>query len=596
MNAATGVETPIPTVNTSGSQSFTPPSAGDWVLVLEKTVQLQTWYRDFDEDGFGDPDNSTISGSQPSGYVADNTDCDDADANNYPGNTEACDGQDNDCDAGTLDGANDPFFGMSCDGSDADLCAEGTYDGCVDGTRTCSDNTGDNLDICDGLDNDCRPATADGSGESWLGDACDGTDADLCTEGTYACVSGSQFCGDITGDTLDICDGLDNDCNPSTADGFDESWLGDACDGPDSDQCDEGTFSCESGTQTCSDITGDTLDICDGQDNDCNPATADGTGETWLGDACDGADADLCTEGTYSCQSGAQTCSDQTGNTLEICDDTLDNDCDGMVDGDDPDCMPDNTDMGTDVLVAPVDSNSGGTPVSITFGEVTQSGLTSLTTGATGPASPTGMQLGNPPVYFDITTTASYAGTIVVCIDYSGITYAEEANLKLYHYESSTWMDITSSLDPANNIICGKTISLSTFAAFEPSSSAIVRDDGGGGGGCFIATAAYGSYEAPYVKILRDFRDEILFTSSAGKWFVATYYRYSPPAARWLGQNSWAKPVVRVLLLPLVGLTWFILHLALWVQVVTLLTLLLLFMQIWIINRRQHSARYQTDQ
>jgi hypothetical protein len=157
-------------------------------------------------------------------------------------------------------------------------------------------------------------------------------------------------------------------------------------------------------------------------------------------------------------------------------------------------------------------------------------------------------------------------------------------------------MDITSSLDPANNIICGKTISLSTFAAFEPSSSAIVRDDGGGGGGCFIATAAYGSYEAPYVKILRDFRDEILFTSSAGKWFVATYYRYSPPAARWLGQNSWAKPVVRVLLLPLVGLTWFILHLALWVQVVTLLTLLLLFMQIWIINRRQHSARYQTDQ
>ncbi|NOY86334.1 MAG: hypothetical protein GXP52_03410, partial [Deltaproteobacteria bacterium] len=43
----------------------------------------------------------------------------------------------------------------------------------------------------------------------------------------------------------------------------------------------------------------------------------------------------------------------------------------------------------------------------------------------------------------------------------------------------------------------------------------------GGGGGCFIATAAFGSYEAPAVRVLRDFRDADLLTNGPGKWFVA---------------------------------------------------------------------------
>jgi hypothetical protein len=83
-------------------------------------------------------------------------------------------------------------------------------------------------------------------------------------------------------------------------------------------------------------------------------------------------------------------------------------------------------------------------------------------------------------------------------------------------------------------------------------------DDGGGGGdgGCFIATAAYGSLMEPHVKILRDFRDGFLLTNSFGKAFVQFYYKYSPPMADFIAVHANMRSIVRVSLLPIVGMSW----------------------------------------
>ncbi|AXK67973.1 CFI-box-CTERM domain-containing protein [Burkholderia sp. IDO3] len=53
-------------------------------------------------------------------------------------------------------------------------------------------------------------------------------------------------------------------------------------------------------------------------------------------------------------------------------------------------------------------------------------------------------------------------------------------------------------------------------------------------GMCFIASAVYGDYDAPEVLALRGFRDNVLRTTKPGRWAIRTYYRVSPPLARFL--------------------------------------------------------------
>jgi hypothetical protein len=101
----------------------------------------------------------------------------------------------------------------------------------------------------------------------------------------------------------------------------------------------------------------------------------------------------------------------------------------------------------------------------LTFAEVTASGETSLTTSDSAPEPPAGFQLGDPATYYEITTTASYAGLIDVCISYAGVSFSGPPEaLRLMHYENDQWVDCTTVVDTQNQTVCGAVTSLSPFA------------------------------------------------------------------------------------------------------------------------------------
>lgn len=65
------------------------------------------------------------------------------------------------------------------------------------------------------------------------------------------------------------------------------------------------------------------------------------------------------------------------------------------------------------------------------------------------------------------------------------------------------------------------------------------------GKGCFVATACYGDYDAPEVKVLRRYRDEVLQHSNAGRMFIRLYYTVSPPLADRISRSPGTKAFIR---------------------------------------------------
>ena len=64
-------------------------------------------------------------------------------------------------------------------------------------------------------------------------------------------------------------------------------------------------------------------------------------------------------------------------------------------------------------------------------------------------------------------------------------------------------------------------------------------------GGCYIATMAYGDYDHPQVMELRLFRDNVLDKSVFGKWFIKTYYHYSPKLVEKLKNKKVINSIIR---------------------------------------------------
>jgi hypothetical protein len=123
---------------------------------------------------------------------------------------------------------------------------------------------------------------------------------------------------------------------------------------------------------------------------------------------------------------------------------------------------PFNTPAGTSVSVP------AGNDVIVTFTAVVSPGDTGATTSSTGHTPPAGFTLGTPPIYYDVTTTATFAPPVSVCITYDPSQFGDPSSLRLFHFENDAWMDATTSNDTTNNVICGEVNSLSPFVVAQP--------------------------------------------------------------------------------------------------------------------------------
>ncbi|AKF03105.1 Tryptophan synthase alpha chain [Sandaracinus amylolyticus] len=235
---------------------------------------------------------------------------------------ETCNLRDDDCD-GTID-EGDPGGGATC-GSSTGLCRTG-IEHCVGGAITCTGGVSPSVELCNGQDDDCDGTSDDGNPQG--GRLC-GTGIGTCEPGREVCTGGLLVCTGAITATVEACNGLDDDCDERIDEG--DPGGGASC-ASDTGECAAGVQHCRGGVIACEGATGPTIEVCDGQDDDCDSNVDEGNPG---GGARCGTDVGTCTAGTRVCTGGALVCTGGVGPGTESCD-ALDNDCDSRVDEGNP--------------------------------------------------------------------------------------------------------------------------------------------------------------------------------------------------------------------------------------------------------------------
>ena len=340
------------------------------------SVDRALWYADADADGYGSSATTTLGCSAPVGYTADDTDCDDGDGAVYPGATEYCDGLDDDCDTVADNGAADAatwYADTDTDGyggtASTAACTQpsgyqATSTDCNDASSAVSPAA---TESCNSIDDDCDGAT-DESGSSgsttWYLDA-DGDGYGLATSTISSCAVPSGYVGNdddcndasasISPAATESCNSVDDDCDSSVDEGaIGTTWYADGdsdgygnpasttvrCTVPsghvaNDDDCDDANSA----------ISPADVEACNGYDDDCDGLSdeAGATGETtWYADAdSDGYAGSDTTISACAAPSGYYAsptdCDDAeplaNPGEAEVCNDFIDNDCDGTDNG-----------------------------------------------------------------------------------------------------------------------------------------------------------------------------------------------------------------------------------------------------------------------
>lgn len=278
--------------------------------VDEGFVKVRFW-RDRDNDGYGNPDISRLQPRRPEGYVRNRLDCNDRDAEVNPAAIERPDGYDNNCDGEVDDGVAATFY-RDVDGDGYGTSAETIESlepvpGYVSNDADCDDNNAgvspDAEERFDSVDNNCNGAVDEGFAPSDYYEDSDGDGFGDPESYVSALERPEGYVADGTDNCVDIA-------NPTQGD-VDNDGLGDACDpftDSDGDEIQDSLDNCPvnynpnqydrdndglgDACDSRNDLDPDNDGVNSAQDNcpeDYNPSQSDNDGDG-IGDACDSVD------------------------------------------------------------------------------------------------------------------------------------------------------------------------------------------------------------------------------------------------------------------------------------------------------------------
>jgi hypothetical protein len=230
------------TATMSGSYTVTVTNASTCsstsTAVVVTTIANVDYFADADGDGFGDVTTLISTCVQPQGYVTDNTDCDDTNADINPAAAEVCNHIDDDCSGAIDDGLIFNTYYADNDGdsfgdanNSIDECSQPA--GYVTNNTDCNDNNVNqnvaSAEICNGEDDDCDGnidnrlefldyyADADGDGFG-TGDV-----ISSCTDLGAGYTDNNSDCDDTNGGIYpgaeELCNSIDDNCDGQTDDG-----------------------------------------------------------------------------------------------------------------------------------------------------------------------------------------------------------------------------------------------------------------------------------------------------------------------------------------------------------------------------------------